>query len=189
MELFIRTPVKAIVWSILITLVAAASSAIAAPVGICLHAYGPEAPADKIECFEFEKFEKSPSETRFFLPNDKIFVITNYKNRGVILYPNNLNSRPEAISETLKNFETYAQQYPATRKFLNPRILKLRSYQAEVAKQQKNVAELPTVTLADGIVLKGCRAVKKDATTISLMHSDGIKKVKIAELSEATKKA
>ena len=165
-----------------------ASSYAGAPVGICLHAYGPEAPPEKIDCFEFEKLEKTPNETRFFLPNGKSAVVTNYRNRGVILYPNSKTFGP-ALAEMLKTYEAHTQRSPTTRQFLNPWILKLRNGQAAVAQQAEKVAELPTVTLADGTVLKGCKAVKKDATTISLMHADGIKKVSIAELNEATKKA
>jgi len=161
----------------------------AAPVGICLHAYSPEAPAEKIECFEFEKIEKTQSGKRFFLPNGKTVIVTDYRNRGVVLYPAGLTGSPESLATLLATYETHSRQTPSTRPFLNAWILKLRNNQAEAAKQAENLAAMPSVALPDGTVLEGCKATRIVDDVVYLTHSYGTKKIKLADLSEASQKA
>lgn len=157
----------------------------AAPKGICLHAYGPDAPADKIECFEFEKIETYDGETRYYQKNGQPVLITPYRNRGVILYPGD-TSDP---AKTLEIYEALAKQTPSTRQFLNPWILKLRANLAESSKQSDEIAKRPTITLPDGTVLKGCQATKIAGSLVTIVHTDGIKKISITDLSAATQTA
>jgi len=161
----------------------------AAPVGICLHAYSPEAPAEKIECFEFEKIEKAQSGKRFFLSNGTSVIVTDYRNRGIIMYPARQAAAPETLATLLATYEAQAKQSPATRKFLNPWILKLRNNQAEVAKQVEKIAAMPSVTLPDGTVLEGCKATRIIDDVVYMTHSYGTKKIKLSNLSEASQKA
>ena len=163
--------------------------AAAAPVGICLYADSQTTPPERIQCFEFEKLEAAPAETRFFLPAGGSTVITAFRNRGVVLYPSARTTSPAARDALLKTYETHARQSPATRQYLNPWILKIRNNQAEASKQTEETAKLPSITLADGTVLKGCKALKKEGTLVSVRHSDGIRKIEISELSDITKKA
>lgn len=62
----------------------------AAPIGICLHSYSPEAPTEKIESIEFEKIEKDQKGTRVFTANQRAILITPYRYRGTIAYIDNL---------------------------------------------------------------------------------------------------
>lgn len=176
----------------------------AAPVGICLHASSPEAPADKIECFEFEKSERVANEHRFFIDSERSWVITSFRFRGTIPYMPELTPGNPVFDKLLKLYEETARATPSTRRYLNPKILVMRNLAAgytqekqrseskilaETAKQTEANSKMPSVTLADGTVLKGCKATKMDGTFVSLMHTDGIKKIKIADLSEESKKA
>ena len=162
--------------------------AAAAPVGICLYADSQDTPSERIQCFEFEKREVTKAETRFFLPAGGSTVITAFRNRGVVLYPSLRTTGPGVLDSLLKTYEAHARQSPATRQYLNPWILKMRNNQAEASKQTEAVAKLPSITLSDGTVLKGCKALKKEGTLVSVRHSDGIRKIEIAELSDVTKK-
>ena len=162
--------------------------AAAAPVGICLYADSQTTPPERIQCFEFEKYEAAQAETRYFLPAGGSTVITAFRNRGVVLYPSARTTSPAARDALLKAYETHARQSPATRQYLNPWILKIRNNQAEASKQTEETAKLPSITLADGTVLKGCKALKKEGTLVSVRHSDGIRKIEIAELSDVTKR-
>lgn len=157
--------------------------AFAEPKGICLHAYSPEAPADKIECFEFEKSETTFQGTRFFLTNGQPVVINDYQNRGVIAYP--IASTP--LAPTLQRFEALTFQSPATRQFLNPWILKIRNTLGASAKQATTIVKLPSIPLPDGTVLKECHATKLAGTIVTIIHADGVKKIDISTLSEALK--
>lgn len=159
------------------------------PAGICLHAYGPDAPAAKVECFEFERIEKIQSGTRFFLSKGSSVVISNYRNRGIISYPKTPSLPEQEISELLQTYEQHAKQIPSTRRFLNPRILELRNRMAETVKQAEQMAKLPTLTLSDGTQLLGCRATKRDDSMVTVMHAAGIKRIQLSELSEADKVA
>ena len=153
----------------------------AAPIGICLHAYAPEAPADKIECFEFERSETISDGKRFFLKNGQTVIVTTYRNRGVILYPNN----PPAPAAILETYETQARQIPATRQFLNPWILKLRSSVAETSKQAEAVSNLPTITTTDGKSYTGVTITKADPDGLRIMHEAGSAKIPFEKLPEA----
>lgn len=159
----------------------------AAPAGICLHAYSPETAAEKINCFEFEKLEKSSAGTRFFLKNGQSVMITEYQNRGVVLYPNYSKTPLAELSTALASYENHATKSPATRQFLNPVIVKLRGIVAANSNQPKQAADTATITLADGTVLKGCKLSRIEGETVSLIHEDGIKKVQITMLSDQTR--
>jgi hypothetical protein len=157
----------------------------AAPVGICLHSPSPETPADKIECFEFERVEKITGATRFFLENGRSVVITTYKARGVVLYPQQ-GGNP---ANYLADYEAKARGIPSTRRFLNPWILKIRGSVADRINQAEERAKLPSITLPDGIVLKGCKVTLIEGDLISVTHADGIKKIWLTNLSEESKES
>ena len=163
--------------------------ATADPIGICLHAYSPEAPVDKIECFEFEKVERAGADYRFFPRSDNSLVVTAYRYRGTIPYRSNLAPTHPEFSKLLKLYEETARATPSTRVFLNHRILAMQTQAAQAAKQREGVGELPTITLADGSKLVGCRMTKIDKGMVSIMHQGGIRKVDIKELDDTGKKA
>ncbi|NQX00645.1 hypothetical protein HQ447_08275, partial [bacterium] len=143
--------------------------------------------AEKINCFEFEKLEKSSAGTRFFLKNGQSVMITEYQNRGVVLYPNYSKTPLAELSTALASYENHATKSPATRQFLNPVIVKLRGIVAANSNQPKQAADTATITLADGTVLKGCKLSRIEGETVSLIHEDGIKKVQITMLSDQTR--
>jgi hypothetical protein len=113
-------------WTPAILILATALVAFAAPVGICLHAYSPEAPADKIECFEFERVERVASDYRFFLGAAKSAMVTGYRFRGAIPYNPGLTPGNPEFDKLLKLYEETARATPSTRRFLNPKILAMR---------------------------------------------------------------
>lgn len=164
------------------------SSSFAAPVGICLHSDGQQAPASKIECFEFERTERVSSGTRFFLTNGKSVLVSDYRNRGVVMYPGVAGYGGDSLAKLLETYETHATQISSTRPYLNPYILKLRAAFVASSKQSEELSKLPNISLPDGTVLNGCRASKRDETTVSIIHVDGISKVAIADLTEKMKK-
>ncbi len=161
----------------------------AAPVGICLHAYSPEAPAEKIECFEFEKVERAGADYRFFPQSDKSVMVTAYRFRGTIPYKPELAPIHPEFGKLLKLYEETARATPSTRRFLNPKILLMRGQAATVAKQLEDVAKLPTITTADGTQLIGCTMSKIDDGFAIIRHQDGISKVSLKELDVTEKKA
>jgi predicted RNA-binding Zn-ribbon protein involved in translation (DUF1610 family) len=174
---------------ILIAIAVQSLIATAAPVGICLHAYSPEAPAEKIECFEFEKVERAAADYRFFPQSDKSVMVTAYRFRGTIPYKPELAPTHPEFDKLLKLYEETARATPSTRPYLNPKILVMRSQAAGVAKQIEEVAKLPTITMADGTQLIGCTMSKIENGFVSIRHQDGISKVSLTELDATEKKA
>jgi TPR repeat protein/formylglycine-generating enzyme required for sulfatase activity len=160
----------------------------AAPVGICLHAYSPEAPAEKIECFEFEKVERAGPDYRFFPSGGRSVVVTAYRFRGTIPYRPALAPTHPEFEKLLKLYEETARATPSTRPYLNPKILAMRGQAAGVAKQAESVAALPSITVADGSKLVGCTMSKIEDGFVSIRHQDGISKVSLKELDAAEKK-
>lgn len=158
----------------------------AAPIGICLHAYSPEAPADKIDCFEFERAEKTTGGTRFFLPNGQTAVVTDYRNRGVIYYP---SSQAKDLESQLRSIEEVATKTPKARAFLNPWIKRLRAQKAAIEEHAQKVSQLPTIDLPDGTQLNGCRATKIEGDIVTIHHTDGIKRIKVEDIPEPTRNA
>ena len=172
-----------------IFLLAAASLAFAAPVGICLHAYSPEAPADKIECFEFESSERFGADYRFFINPERPAVVTSYRYRGTIPYKTGLAPGNPEFDKQLKLYEEASRSTPSTRRYLNPKILAMREQSAQVAKQAEKVAKLSTITMPDGTLLIGCTMSKIENGFVSIRHQDGISKVSLKELDSTEKKA
>jgi TPR repeat protein len=160
----------------------------AAPVGICLHAYSPEAPAEKIECFEFERVERTGADYRFFPRAGKSVMVTAYRFRGAILYKPDLAPTHPEFDKQLKLYESTARATPSTRAFLNPKILAMRSQSAAVTKQAESVAALPTITTADGTKLVGCTVSKIEGGFVSVRHQNGISKISLNKLDATQKK-
>ena len=161
----------------------------AAPVGICLYGNSPEAPADKIQCFEYVKFERIGEDYRFFTRTDSSVKVTAYRFRGVIPYKPDLSPTHPDFKELLKLYEETAKASPSTRVFLNPKILTMRAQVAGIVAQTESLAKLPTITLADGSKLVGCTMTKIENDTVSVMHQDGISRVKLTDLDAAEKEA
>ena len=163
-------------WTPAILILAAASLALAAPIGICLHAYSPEAPADKIECFEFESSERFGADYRFFINPERPAVVTSYRYRGTIPYKTGLAPGNPEFDKLLKLYEETSRATPSTRRYLNPKILAMRDQLNATASRREDLAKLPNITLPDGTVLEGCKASKIDRHSVSLLHAGGIKK-------------
>lgn len=161
----------------------------AAPVGICLHAYSPQAPAEKIECFEFDKVERVGADYRFFQRADRTVMVTAYRFRGTIPYKPDLAPTHPEFDKLLKLYEETARATSSTRVYLNPKILAMRSQASAEAKQAESVAALPTITLADGSKLVGCTVSKIEGGFVSVRHQDGVSKVSLKELDATEKKA
>ena len=117
----------------------------AEPVGICVHAYGLDAPKERVECFECAKIKAARDGHRFFLEPHGTLLITKYRYRGSIQYKLNFRPGHPDFKTTLKSYEESTKNYPATRIQLNPKIIEMRALAAE-----KSVmgATLPRVTLS-----------------------------------------
>ena len=161
----------------------------AAPVGICLHASSPEAPAEKIECFEFEKVERVGENFRLYLPTGRSVMVTAYRYRGMIPYKPGLAPTHPEFEKLLKLYVETARSSPSTRAYLNPKILVMRSQAAGVTTQAENMAKSLTLTLADGSQLRGCTMTKIDNGFVSIRHQDGVSKVSLKELDAMGKKS
>lgn len=150
----------------------------AAPVGIFLHAYSPEAPAEKIECFEYERLQKDSSGTWAYLANGRAVLITNYRNRGTIPYVAGLTAGHPDFDKYLKYYEERATSIPSTRVFLNPRILSMRAL-ADANKKAQAANELLSKTILGGksYTLPSYKGIDKGKLTLS--HKDGVAKIDI----------
>lgn len=107
-------------------LIAVASFALAEPVGICLHSYSPLAPPDKIECFEYIKFEKIGDGLRFFLYPNGTTIVPKIRYRGIIEYAVGLRPGDPKFDEALALYVNTATESPLTRRFLNERVKAMR---------------------------------------------------------------
>lgn len=161
----------------------------AAPAGICLQANSPEAPADKIQCFEYVKFERIGGDYRFFPRTDRSVQVTAYRFRGVIPYKPDLSPTHPDFKELLKLYEKTAKASPSTRVFLNPKILTMRAQVAGIVNQSESLAKLPTITLANGSKLVGYKLTNIENGEVSVMHQDGFSRVKLTDLDAAEKEA
>lgn len=158
------------------------------PVGICLHAYSPDAPADRIEAFEFERVERVNSDYRFFPSRDRSVIVTAYRFRGIIPYKNDVGPSHPEFEQLLKLYEDTARATPSARRFLNPRILVMREQAAGAAAQQEAISKLPSITLKDGTALIACRMTRIDEGFITIMHRDGISRIRADDLTVIEKK-
>lgn len=161
------------------------ATCLSAPVGIFMHAYSPEAPPEKIECFEFERSIIDDKGTWLYLANGRPVLFTKYRNRGTILYATGVKPGHPDFDKYLKLYEETATKIPSTRPFLNPRILAMRNLVIEDKKRSDAISKLPTITLADGKQLRGCIMTKIEKDTVFLKHQDGFKKVDKNELDSA----
>lgn len=172
------------VLTLIVTALAFANTALSAPVGICLHAYSPEAPADKIECFEFTKFEQIAEGYRFFLQPNGSKVVTKYRYRGKIIYEPNIRPGHPEFEQTLKTYEVTARSTPSTRRYLNPRITEMRYLAAEQTASQQVLETLPKIVIGGTTYLDpSFNAIENGKLT--LKHKDGFAKIELEKISDA----
>ena len=176
---------------ILITAIVHAATAMiawAAPAGLCLHSYSPLAPPDKIECFEYLKFEKAGEDYRFFLHPNGSTIVPKIRYRGVIAYADRLNPGDPKFDVLLALLEKTTLESPATRRFLNQRVLSMRALAAAHAKIKKEGdGDKIAITLEDGTTLNDCRASRIEDGKVVIVHKEGIAKVEIGRLSDKDK--
>lgn len=173
---------KSALRQIIIT-IAAASAALSAPVGICLHAYSPEAPADKIQCFEFSKVEKAGSDYRFFFEPRGSAIVTKYRFRGIIPYNSELVPGHPGFQQLLQQYEKVASATPSTRRFLNPRIVNMRFLAAEQSAEQQVRETLPKIELEGTTYLEPSFSGIQDGK-LSLRHRDGTAKIELSRITD-----
>jgi len=148
------------------------------PVGICLHAYSPDAPAEKVECFEYAKFEAARDGYRFFLEPSGTNIVTKYRYRGSIQYKPNLQAGHPEFEPTLKSYEDVARKYPSTRPYLHPKILAMRAQSAEKTTNQEALAALPKVFISGNEYLSPKYKTIEEGKLI-IIHKDGVAKIEI----------
>jgi hypothetical protein len=165
-------------------ILAGASAVLGVPSGLCLHAYSPEAPAEKIECFEFTKAEQMANGYRFFLEPTGSTIVTNYRYRSVIPYVPNLQPGNPEFEKTLRLYETTARSSPLTRRFLNPKIMSMRQLVAAQVASEQALMNLPKVEV-DGLVYISPSYQGIDNGRLTLKHSDGVAKIRLDSLSDA----
>jgi hypothetical protein len=171
-------------WTLAILILATASLAIAAPVGICLHAYSPEAPADKIECFEFESFERFGADYRFFIDSNKPAVVTSYRYRGTLLYKTGLAPGNPEFDKLLKLYEETSRASPSTRRYLNPKILVMRDQAAGYTAAQQHEESLPKISVGGENFLSPQFKGIEDGKLV-LGHKDGVVKIDIEKITDS----
>lgn len=170
-------------WTHAISLLTTASLAIGAPIGICLHAYSPEAPADKIECFEFERSERFGADYRFFINANKPAVVTAYRYRGTIPYKSGLAPGNPEFDKVLKLYEETSRATPSTRRYLNPKILAMRDQSAAYLAIQEHADSLPKISIVGTEYLSPKFKGIIDGKLI-LAHKDGVVKIDIKKISD-----
>lgn len=154
-----------------------------APVGICLHAYGPDAPADKIECFEYERVERVANDYRFFLASDKPGMVTAYRFRKTIPYRSDLKPGNPEFDTLLKLYEETASSIPSTRRYLNSKILGMRDLIAKQMEERKLNDSLAKVVLdRDEYLSPRYKAVEGGKLVID--HKDGVAKIDLDKISD-----
>lgn len=168
---------------ILIATIISSLFAAAAPVGICLHAYSPEAPADKIECFEFEKFERVASDFRFFINENKPALVTGYRFRGTIPYKANLTPGNPEFDKLLKFYEETARATQSTRRYLNPKILAMRTQAIGYAEERQHAEALPKIIIAEK-EYRSPRFKGIEDGKLVLIHQDGFVKIDVDKFSD-----
>ena len=160
---------------ILITAMVHATSAMiawAAPAGLCLQSYSPLAPPDKIECFEYLKFEKAGEDYRFFLHPNGSTIVPKIRYRGVIAYADQLNPSDPKFDALLALLEKTAHESPATRRFLNQRVLAMRALVSSHQGTKSEPTISPRVTLGGrDFQSPKFRGFENDRLTI--LHADG----------------
>ena len=167
----------------LILILISATIALSAPAGICLHAYSPEAPADKIECFEFTRVEKVANGYRFFLEPNGTAVVTKYRYHGIIYYMPELVPGDPNFQQLLEQYEKTARAMPSARRFLNPRIVNMRFMAAEQSAKQQFRETLPKIEIAGVTFLEPVFKGFEEGKLI-LKHRDGNAKIELEKITD-----
>ena len=173
---------------LLIITLASATMALSAPVGLCLHAYSQDAPAEKVECFEFARFEPFAKGYRFFLDPKGTKFITKNRYRGYLPYKPNLKPEHPEFAEMLESYEKAARKYPSTRPYLHPKIVAMRSQlpekPVEKSAGQQARAALPKIAISGKEYLSPkYKTIEKGK--LILFHKDGIAKIEIDNVTDS----
>jgi hypothetical protein len=155
----------------------------AAPIGICLHSYSPDAPNDKIGSIEFDKIEKDQQGTWVYPANQRAILVTNYRYRGTIAYIDKITPGHPEFKRYLKYYEDNALQIPSTRRFLNPKIIAMRALAAEYEKQKLEYEKLPKIIIS-GKNYSSPKLIKFEAGHMYISHKDGNTKFDVDSLTE-----
>jgi hypothetical protein len=162
----------------------ASGLSLAEPAGLCMHAYGPEAPAEKIECFEYKRMEKAPEGYRFFLEPSGTAIVTSYRYRGVIVYKPGVTPGIPEFAQILKLYEETATATPSVRRYLNPKILAMRELNAAYMAGRQEMENMPKVSVAGNEylspVFKGF-----DEGKLVLGHNDGVVRIELGKITDA----
>lgn len=166
------------------TVITATSFALSKPAGICLHSYSPLAPADKVECFEYVKFEKISEGYRFFLDPTGSTIVPKIRFRGVIDYVVGLTPTHPKFNEVLELYVKTTTESPSTRRYLNERVKIMRATLANFEAAKQHDANASKIKLA-GATYSGAKfnAFREGFLTIS--HNSGSAKIDIDNISEA----
>lgn len=169
--------------------VTAAMPVSAAPVGLCLTSYSPLAPPDAVECFEYLKYERAQDGLRFFLVPNGTTIVPTIRFRRVMVYFEGASPTDPKFKAALDDYTKTAAESPATRKYLLPRIEKMRALAEAYGKVQarENKQESISLRLKSGIVLEGCKVTRIEDGVVVILHKDGIAKVDMADLSDSDK--
>lgn len=164
--------------------IAAVSLATAQPTGLCLHAYSPQAPADKIECFEYQRVERLADGYRFFLFPQGTSTVTNYRYRGTIIYKPNLTTGHPDFASLLKQYEETARATPSTRVYLNPKILSMREKNAGRLAENLHAESLPRISIG-GNEYRSPQFKAFDNGKLVMGHTDGVLKIDLDKMTDS----
>lgn len=186
-----------IIGLILITQAIAAQLLHSQSVGIFLHSNSPQTPPEEFSVGEFTREEKMQERgSRFFLLSGQSVVVTPYRLRNVVRYPNipSITDLAE-LDEIQKSLTKIYNATPRSRRFLLPhiegikeRIEWINSPQSPPEIVEENTAEKGiTITTSSGHAYHNCGISGFREESVSITHKDGISLIPISELSEEQK--
>jgi hypothetical protein len=154
----------------------------AAVAGICLQAYSPEIPPNKIECFEYEKYERIANGYRFFLSSGSSVVVSNYRFRNIVTYRSGLSPGNQEFDKTLTLYEKTATEVPSTRIYLNARIQQMRTLAAAHQRASQESAALPRINIGGEEYFSPDFKRCEDGYLL-LTHRDGTAKIDLDKIT------
>ena len=119
-----------------------------APLGLCVYADSPATPAKDAQVFEFRTYERIGDGFRCFpVQEGGALVVTNYRLRGIILYPQKISGYDPKLPDILEKLKGYIVQYPTTQPFLKPWIDKMTGAIESASKATTERASLPIIKI------------------------------------------
>lgn len=151
--------------------------------GLCLHAYGPTAPPEKVQAFEYTRVEKVQGGQRFFVKPRGTTTVTDYRLRVTISYPKDLSPANPELPNLLATYEEQAGKFPATRPYLNPWIERIRAVLSAEEERKKQMDSKPRLVIGKQAYLSPTFSAFEDGKLV-LKHHAGVERIPVEELPD-----